>query len=67
MRIKEALKKKLIDRVSHNDRWLYWDDVDNEWVVNERKYRQKFTRPIIRTEDEEKAVNCLIESEVIDE
>ena len=47
-------------RISHADRWLYWDNTSKLWVVRERKRNQKHSRFVIETEDEETAVDLLL-------
>jgi len=44
-------------RVSCGDRWLVRSE--GEWVVYEQKYRQNFSREIIRTANEDDAVATL--------
>ena len=60
MKIIEALKKENII-ITSGSRWLFWDDVIKEWVVLEREYHKKKNTTLISTENEEEAVNKLLE------
>jgi len=59
MTIIEALKTEPI-RVSNGDRWLYFDETTEEWVVNEHRYGKRKVTCLIRTTVESDAVDVLI-------
>lgn len=61
MNLLDALKQKDESvRMSCGDRWLYWDDDDELFVVLERPYQAKKNRTLIRTENESEAVAALL-------
>ncbi len=60
MTIIEALKKQDL-RISANNKWLYWDEATDEWVVMVHHYKRKGVIELIRTKYEAEAVEILIE------
>lgn len=62
MTIIQALKSdKENIRLSNGNKWLCWDPFYKTWVVYFHKYRAKYTRALIRTTSEKKAVDVLLE------
>ena len=49
-------------RLSYEDKWLYYDDTSNEWVINEQQYGQR-VKEIFRTASEVVACEKLIEED----
>jgi hypothetical protein len=47
-------------RLSMGDKWLYWDDSLEMWVVREHKKYKRNSTIEIETESEEEAVDELI-------
>lgn len=47
-------------QIRWGDKWLYWDDFENAWCVQQRKRRAKTTQNLITTCSEESAVKELI-------
>ena len=47
-------------RLSYEDKWLYYDDTTNEWVIMEQRYSQK-PKEIFRTPSEVIACEKLME------
>jgi len=61
MNILDALKNKTIHdlRLSHGNRWLYWDG--KKFIVQEYKPYQRHSTIVAETENEEDAVSALLE------
>ncbi len=57
MGIVEALKRNVIQRISHGCRWMFFED--GNWVVLEQKRDQKYFKEIVRTNIEAAAVEEL--------
>ena len=62
MDIIEALKANEI-RIGQVNRWLVWDKLENAWVVRGREYRQRTTRIVVTTGDENLAIKYLLYKE----
>lgn len=60
MKIIEALKKENIRISASNNRWVYWDNETNMWVVLEREYNAKKNTILGAFYDEEKAIDILL-------
>lgn len=60
MTIVDALMDGELDRISKGDRWMFWDDMNMEWVVLERPKHKKTNTVLAYTDDEEVAVAALI-------
>ena len=60
MKIIDALKNENI-RLSAGDKWLYWDN--GLWIVRTKKRYSRNSIILIETENEEKAVNVLLNDE----
>jgi hypothetical protein len=62
MKLTEALKSEdLRLRISCGVRWMYFDDGINKFVVMERLYRSRKLTTIIETDDEDLAVEKLLD------
>lgn len=61
MTIIEALKTEIPVRISVGGRWLVWHGVYQNWVVYEHFHGKHISQILINTEDEEKAVEILLE------
>lgn len=55
----EKLLKTTNARISLGDKWLVWDETYKEWAVYGRKFAQRNTRVIERTEYEATAIAAL--------
>lgn len=62
MTIMELLKKENV-RISHGNRWLYYNEADKLWEVREQEYRKHNSTLIISTIVEESAVRRLLNNE----
>jgi len=60
MTIVEALKNDEIGRVSRRNRWMYWDDIYEAWMVAEHKSYARETKIIYQGKYEEAAVEALL-------
>lgn len=60
MTIIEALKKDESLRITNGDKWLVFDQHNQEWVVCERKPRKRHSATVERTHSEERAINVLL-------
>jgi len=60
MTIIEFLKQENA-KISYGDKWLFYEDYFEEYVVMQRKYRTKENKILIRTNNEEKAIAVLKE------
>lgn len=58
MEIAELLKLKNA-KISIEDKWLYWDEIHNVWVVRENK-RRIFEIILLATESIDEALTALI-------
>ena len=58
MTITDFLTSTRGTRVECDNRWLFWDAYSEEWVVYEKRYRQR-PQEIERTRLEYVAVRCL--------
>lgn len=62
MNIIDALKEdEYALRITYNYRWMYYDSADDCWCVYEHKPYAKETKLIINTQNEEMAVQFLLE------
>jgi hypothetical protein len=62
MTIVEALKDKENNlRVSTTDKTLFYDSIADAWIVKKNKHRRLSTGIIIETNDEELAIEKLLE------
>lgn len=43
-------------RLTVGNKWLVWDNIEDMWIVYQRKLHQKHTRILIKTEHIERAV-----------
>lgn len=61
MTIKQYLQEGQYTRLSHNDRWIYWDA--DGWHVMEHKPYQRGSTELLITKDEKEAIAKLIEGD----
>jgi hypothetical protein len=62
MGIEDAMKRDDVYdlRVTHSDRWMYWDAGTAEWVVLVRPYRARENRTLYSGPDLQAALAALI-------
>lgn len=58
MNIVSALMNVDMIRLSYGNRWLIFDE--GEWVVYEHKYHAKNSQVLIRTQNQDEAIDVLI-------
>jgi hypothetical protein len=63
MTIVEALKQDDINdlRVSHEDKWLFYEEWNKEWCVYQKMKGHKVARVLYQGKDEEIAVEVLLQ------
>ena len=57
--VTKALMTKDV-RLSAATRWLVFDEINDEWVVYEHKYRARNVTEVARTENQETAIEALL-------
>lgn len=57
--ILKALKDKKL-RIDHEDKWLVWNQNEQEWEVWQKKRYARHSKIICITDDEERAVQNLL-------
>ena len=63
MTIEDALKKTFDIRISHDDKWLVWDDEEKFYVIYQYKQRSRKTQVLFMVSDFEMALAELIKKE----
>lgn len=51
MSIEEFLKKSSTSKITNEDKWLYWDEDTDNWVVLQRGYYERSNNCFYRGDD----------------
>jgi hypothetical protein len=59
MNFETFMKTVLYAQLTNGNKWLVWDDENNEWIVYERRYRQKTNTVHYNGQNLNKAIEIL--------